>query len=64
MNITLCSENKETTAKRILKFPCEYFGCSCDAEGAITASNASRNNNNNNNNNNNYYYYYYYIWEK
>jgi hypothetical protein len=43
MNLTLCSENKEMTDKRVLKFPCEYYGCTCDEEGANTNSSAISN---------------------
>lgn len=43
MNLTLCSENKEMTDKRILKFPCEYYARTCDEEGANTNSSAISN---------------------
>ena len=45
LNLTLCSENKETTDKRVIKFSCEYYGWSCDEEGANTNSSASSNSN-------------------
>jgi len=43
MNLTLCSENKETTGIRVFKFPCEYYGCTCDEEGTNTNSSAISN---------------------